>query len=126
MTPVSLFDLAARHNDWLTIRQRAVAENVANANTPGYTSKTVEPFESVLESQRVALNTTSARHMSYSESALGSYGTETKNTWQVKHSGNTVSVEQEMIEGSSVKGAYSLNVNVIQTFHRMLLSAVRS
>ncbi len=125
MTPVSLFDLAARNNDWLTIRQRAVAENVANADTPGYTAKTVEPFESVLDSQRVALNQTSARHMTLSSDALGPYGTEVKDTWQVKHSGNTVSIEQEMIEGSAVAGAYSLNVNVVQAFHRMLLSAVR-
>ncbi len=125
MTPVSLFDLAARNNDWLTIRQRAVAENVANADTPGYTAKTVEPFESVLESQRVTLNQTSARHMTLSSDSLGPYGTEVKDTWQVKHSGNTVSVEQEMIEGSAVAGAYSLNVNVVQAFHRMLLSAVR-
>ncbi len=125
MTPVSLFDLAARHNDWLAIRQRAVAENVANANTPGYTAKAVEPFEAVLESQRVALTQTSARHLAASSDAFGSYDAESKDTWQVKHSGNTVSVEQEMIEGSSVASAYSLNVNVMQAFHRMLLSAVR-
>ncbi|MGH1418913.1 MAG: flagellar basal body rod protein FlgB [Hyphomicrobiaceae bacterium] len=126
MTPVSLFDLATRHNDWLAVRQRVVAENVANANTPGYAAKTVEPFDSVLESQSVLLNQTSGRHMAASSQSYGSYVTESKDTWQVKHSGNTVSVEQEMIEGSSIKSAYSLNVNVMQAFHRMLLSAVRS
>ena len=126
MNPVSLFDLAARHNEWLTVRQRVVAENVANANTPGFVAKAVEPFESVLESQRVALSRTAANHMTGSGESAGIYGLESRDSWEVKPSGNNVSVEQEMIEGSAVAGAYSLNVNVIQAFHRMLLSAVRA
>ena len=47
MGPVHLFDLAAQQARWLSARQVAVAENIANANTPGYRAADVPPFETV-------------------------------------------------------------------------------
>jgi flagellar basal-body rod protein FlgB len=35
MQPVSLFDLASQQARWLSVRQSAVAGNVANINTHG-------------------------------------------------------------------------------------------
>ena len=49
MEPVNLFDLATRQSQWLAVRQSAIASNIANANTPGYTANDVEPFEKVLD-----------------------------------------------------------------------------
>ncbi len=37
-----VFDLAARQASWLLARQRVVAQNVANANTPGYKTADLE------------------------------------------------------------------------------------
>ena len=48
MEPVNLFDLATRQSQWLAVRQSAIASNIANVNTPGYTANDVEPFEKVL------------------------------------------------------------------------------
>ena len=45
MTPVYLFDLAARHTRWAEARQVAITGNIANANTSGYEAMDVEPFE---------------------------------------------------------------------------------
>ena len=42
MEPVSLFDLAAKQAQWLSVRQSAIAGNIANANTPGYRRKDVD------------------------------------------------------------------------------------
>lgn len=58
MEPVSLFDLAAKQAQWLSVRQSAIAGNIANANTPGYTANDVEPFEKVLDRTAVSLQTT--------------------------------------------------------------------
>ena len=44
MGPVQLFELASQQAHWLSARQVAVAENIANANTPGYKAADVPPF----------------------------------------------------------------------------------
>ena len=63
MEPVNLFDLAAKQSQWLAVRQSAIAGNVANANTPGYTAMDVEPFDKVLDRTAVSLISTDAGHL---------------------------------------------------------------
>jgi flagellar basal-body rod protein FlgB len=40
----SFFDLAERKLEWLDERARVLAGNVANANTPGYRPRDLQPF----------------------------------------------------------------------------------
>jgi len=40
-----LFDVVKKRLNWLTQRQEVLAQNVANADTPDYTSKDLRPFE---------------------------------------------------------------------------------
>ena len=63
MEPVNLFDLAAKQSQWLAVRQSAIAANIANVNTPGYTAVDVEPFEKVLDRTAVSLQATQAGHL---------------------------------------------------------------
>ena len=44
----SLFDLADRRLAYLQHRQQVLAQNVANANTPGYRARDLEPFAAAL------------------------------------------------------------------------------
>ncbi|MFD2853698.1 flagellar basal body rod protein FlgB [Seohaeicola zhoushanensis] len=53
---MSFFRLASRKMEWLSARQKVIAENVANADTPGYKARDVASFAETLESV-----TTSAR-----------------------------------------------------------------
>ena len=41
-------------------------------------------------------------------------------------SGNSVSLEQELIKAGDVNRAYSLNTNLVKAFHGMLMSAAKS
>ena len=61
MEPVYLFDLASAQQHWLAVRQATVAENVANANTPGYVGKDVAPFVDVLQQAQLQLSRDRAR-----------------------------------------------------------------
>ena len=49
MEPINFFSLASQQNRWLSVRQSVIAQNVANANTPGYRALYVEPFDAVLK-----------------------------------------------------------------------------
>ncbi len=58
MQGIHLFDLASRQAEWLSVRQAAVSGNVANANTPAFKARDVEPFKDVLEQTQLTMAAT--------------------------------------------------------------------
>lgn len=126
MSSLYLFGIASQHNQWLATRESVIAGNIANANTPAYKALDIEPFTAVLDSTKLRLTTTSAGHMVPAPaSAQAASETGRGRTWDTFHSGNNVSVEQELLKAGEVNRAYSLNTNVMRSFHRMLLAANR-
>lgn len=125
MQPVQLFDLAAQQARWLSVRQSAIAGNIANANTTGYVAKDVEPFERVLNSPRVAMASTQSGHFSASAAAETAVIREQPET-ETTPSGNTVVLEQELLKAGEVRRAFELNTAIVKAFHRMILMTTRS
>ncbi|OAF02600.1 flagellar biosynthesis protein FlgB [Bradyrhizobium centrolobii] len=126
MGPLYLFELASSQARWLELRQSTIATNVANANTPGFRARDVEPFNKVLDGTPVRLAMTSPSHMQLSAAETDTRATAKKDSWDVVHSGNSVSLEQEMIKGSDVNRDYSMNSAIVRSFHRMLLSSTKT
>ena len=46
--------------------------------------------------------------------------------WETTHSGNSVSLEQELINAGDVNRAYRLNTGIAKAFHRMLLASAKA
>jgi flagellar basal-body rod protein FlgB len=46
-------------------------------------------------------------------------------SWDVTHSGNSVSIEQELINAGEVNRAYRLNTSIAKAFHRMILASAK-
>ncbi|MGY4630062.1 flagellar basal body rod protein FlgB [Bradyrhizobium sp. USDA 4486] len=124
--PLYLFELASSQARYLELRQQTIATNVANANTPGFKARDVEPFNKVLDTMPVRLATTSPSHLQLSAAETDTRATAKKDSWEVVHSGNSVSLEQEMIKGNDVNRDYSMNAAVVRSFHRMLLSSAKT
>lgn len=128
MNPVNLFKMADVHSMWLAARQVTVASNIANADTPGYQAMDVVPFSEVLDGIAAGTARTNGRHLSAagsSGSTDGAVGTEREKSWQVKGSGNSVSIEQEFLKAQEVRNAYALDTGTVKAFHRMYLTAVK-
>jgi flagellar basal-body rod protein FlgB len=123
--PVYLFDLASMQARWLSVRQATVAENVANASTPGYTAMDVTPFTEVYDQYHATLVATHPAHFSQDPTDLSSIETKDANPWEVTHSGNSVSVEQEMLKANEVNRAYSMNTAIVKSFNQMLSASVK-
>jgi flagellar basal-body rod protein FlgB len=126
MGVVHLFDLASQQARWLSARHIAVASNIANVNTPGYKAADVPPFESVFNDSNVTLTTTNPLHIGVdplSAEALAAKGE--GNPWEVSHSGNSVSIEQELLKSGEVMSAFSLNRAVTKAFNQMLMTSVK-
>ncbi len=127
MRPIHLFDLASQHNHWLSTRQTLMAGNIANVNTPGYRALDLQPFEAVLQATRLELAVTETGHMKPGR-AEGSSSSEVEgeDSWEVYHSGASVSVEQELLKAGEISRSYTLNTNMLKAFHRILLSSTRA
>lgn len=125
MSGIGIFGVAFQQAQWLSVRQTAIAENVANASTPGYRSVDVEPFDSVLQKAGLDLSRTTAGHMATGMSGIRPPAVERDKDLKVSVSGNSVSIERELIKADEVNRAYALNTNVVKTFHRMLLMSVK-
>jgi flagellar basal-body rod protein FlgB len=63
-TRIALFDLADRRLAWADQRQALLAQNIANADTPGWRPRDLAPFDSVLKGAGVALAQTDPKHIS--------------------------------------------------------------
>lgn len=125
MSDLALFGISSQRLTWLSARQTAVASNIANADTPNYKARDVAPFEAHLEKTALKMAATSSGHLgggarapvevTVSESAAG----------EGKHSGNSVSLEHELMRASRVSGSYTMTTTIVKSFHQMLVSAVR-
>lgn len=126
MQPLTLFSLASQEAGWLSTRQATIASNVANANTPGYRAQDVKPFSAVLSHLQLPMATTAPGHIQ--PVSLAGERTKVKNSdsWDVVHSGNSVNLEQEMMKAGDVNRAHALNVNIVRSFHQMLMNAVKA
>ncbi len=107
MQPIYLFDLASQQARWLTVRQAVIAQNVANANTPGYIAKDIGEFEEVFEGAKLQLAGTNAAHIGTDPLDPASAAVREEDSWEVTHSGNSV------------------GTSVVKAFNQMLSASVK-
>ncbi len=126
MEPLYLFKLASQQARWASVRQAAITGNIANANTPGYKAVDGVPFNAILDKTHLDMARTRSGHIE----PAGGRDPVTKvgkdEAWDVNHSGNSVSLEQEMLKASEVNRTFSLNTSIVRSFHRMVLASVKS
>lgn len=126
MEPVNFFRIASEQNRWLTVRQSAIAQNIANVNTPGYKAVDVADFEATLTAEQLALSRTQTQHLSPFAGVGSEAGVDDqKSAWEYKVSNNTVVLEEQLLKSSEVSGNYSRNTTVMKTLHRMFLMSAK-
>lgn len=120
---VNLFELAAKQAQWLSVRQSAVAGNIANVNTPGYHALTVEPFEKVLDGTRVAMQVTQPGHIVPGAGAENVAVRQRDDKPTILPSDNSVVLENELMDAGDVRRAFTLNTAIVKAFNRMTIMA---
>ena len=125
MQPVNLFELASQQAQWVTARQKVVANNIANVDTNGFTPSDIVPFKEVLKSGAGGMMVTDPKHI-----ASGADGSEFKVIERDRDpiSGSTqpVKIEDELISAGEVRKTYELNTAIVKAFHRMILMTARA
>ena len=120
-----LFSLASQHSEWLAARQAVTAANIANADTPGYKARDVAAFDSVLHHTQLGLAVTSAGHMDLTGSGLKQADQTRGESWDTAVSGNSVTLEAELIKLGEASRQNALDQGLTKIFHRMILTSLK-
>lgn len=126
MSQIYLLQLASQQAKWLTARQTLVADNIANANTPGYRAKDIRPFAEILDQAQVTMAATNPAHIVPADEEIAAEAQPVDSDGlETTLSGNSVSLEREMIKEGDINRSYTMNTNIKRVFHQMLLSALK-
>lgn len=122
---------------WLSQKQEVISQNVANANTPGYLARTVdEPrFADILNSstqrpvkttQNQTMRKTNSKHMSLGSSSSNNKPNIVvdKNASSSSTNGNTVVLEEQVMEMAKTQLEYSTTINLYRRHMGLIKSAL--
>ncbi|PWS36577.1 flagellar biosynthesis protein FlgB [Falsiroseomonas bella] len=111
--------LAERRLHWLDRRQAVLAQNVANADTPGYRPHDLVPFRRELEGAvRLAMARTQPGHGAGSPAAAANARTE-RGVPEVTPDGNAVSLDREAMRIAETDTAHAVAMAVHRSFMGM-------
>jgi flagellar basal-body rod protein FlgB len=113
-----LLDILTQKMSYLSQKQGVLAENIANADTPGYRQLEVKAFTfgDALRQADIGMAVTDPRHIiPASMAGVNAKTTQSKNT-DVSPSGNSVDIEDQMMEISKTSLDYGAMTAI---YHKM-------
>ena len=126
---IGLFDALGGKMNYLDQREKIIAQNIANANTPDYKPKDLEKvdFGSILkgmtgDTPAIAPVSTNAMHLLPNGTPTNAKSSVMKKTYDVMPTGNAVVLEEQMVNSAQTMTDYNLmtaiyekNVSMIRT-----------
>ena len=126
---IPLMSLLKGQMGYLNQRQKIIAQNVANADTPGYTPQDLKSFDKVLAAQGSAtagvLVRTDPKHLEPARLkgavAAPVYAPDS----ETRMDGNSVVLEEEMMKMADSRSDYNTAATLYEQVTNMLRTAVR-
>ena len=114
---------------WHQARQGLLAENVANAETPGYRGRDLKQFDfaeqvSAFSSATVTTTATQPMHFSVSSQGDTGFGGQPMANFEVTPEGNGVSLEDEMMKVTTNAMDYQAATSLYQKSIKILRTAM--
>ena len=100
--------------------------NIANANTPGYRARDLTPFRDVLDKTVLTMAATRPGHLELDGPGARPARASASGGWDVVHSGNSVSIEEQLMKSGEVSRDQALNGSVVKAFNRMLALSTKA
>ena len=128
---IPLLSMLRTRMTWLTQRQDMLTQNVANADTPGFSARDLKPLDFTDELRKAAnpmqgtggLLTTDPRHIAINNRS-SAFDNFQSNDVEAGPSGNTVSLEQEMIKVSDTEAQFQAASNLYAKAMSMMKTAI--
>lgn len=116
LNSIPLISMLTKRMSWLSQRQVVLAQNVANANTPNYRARDLKPldFGSLARNAaaRLTLATTNPGHLQPGGRSGGKAQMMRQSALETTPSGNTISLEEEMMKVGRTRMDYDLAVTL--------------
>ena len=122
-----VFTALADKMRWHQTRQGLLAENVANAETPGYRGRDLAQYDLAenngsFSSATVTTTATQPNHFSVSSSADAAFGAQRMANFEITPEGNGVTLEDEMMKVTTnlmdyqaATGLYTKSIKILKT-----------
>jgi flagellar basal-body rod protein FlgB len=132
MPDIPLLNVLRERMSWLNARQSVLSQNVANADSPGYDARDLKPldFEQLLKHglQGSAagghLALTDSRHLAPPPDAVPDYEDTPSREAEASPTGNTVSLEEEMMKVAATQAQYQAASNLYAKAVGMMRTAL--
>jgi flagellar basal-body rod protein FlgB len=135
---IPLMNAIARKLSWLSQKQEVISQNVANANTPGYRSRVIEEpsFANILNNTSKSpvkaqlsqtMRKTSGKHINIASGSGGSQKanvTVSKNSSDGSTDGNTVVLEEQMMDMAKTQIEYMTMINLYKRHMGLVKTAL--
>jgi flagellar basal-body rod protein FlgB len=114
--------IAERRLHWLEARQRVLAQNMANLDTPGYRPSDLRPFAETLARTNGGLTRTNPLHLV----GVGQAGNARPDRQLVERTpdGNGVSLEDQSLKVADTDTAHALAISLHRRFLTMFRTAL--
>ena len=138
MTDLKLMQAMTQKMSWLEERQKVLAQNIANADTPHYQPQDLTPlnFKDLLETSTSKLSlgaqglaTTDPKHISSGNTSETSVKTDVKKQkkpYEVAPAGNAVVLEEQLLKMNQNFTDHSFITNLYQKNIEMLKQSLKS
>ncbi|CAN5690758.1 flagellar basal body rod protein FlgB [soil metagenome] len=131
---IPLFSMLRGRLGYLSERQKLIAQNVANSETPGFSPKDLKPFDfaaqmKAAETGAGMMAVTQAGHMvppSQRNGAAGAFTAKTVKDSETTLDGNSVVLEEEMLKMSDARMSYEAAIGFYQKSLNLLRMAARA
>lgn len=126
---VPIFEALKSKMQWHQARQSLLAQNVANAETPGYRGSDLSEFQfaEVLKTASTASVTTvatSSKHFSVGNTGSDSFGPRREGAFEVTPEGNSVVLEEQMMKVAANQMEYQTATSLYGRSMRLLRTAL--
>jgi len=127
VSDIPLFGMIKDRMHWLSERQGVLAQNVANADTPGYVARDLKEldFNTMVESAQIgkmSMTQTRAGHLSGSAAGSSSMKVVRSPDSETSPTGNAVVLEEQMVKVADTQlqydtatGLYSKSMSILKT-----------
>ena len=129
LNSIPLFEMLTKRMSWLNQRQAVIADNIANADTPGFKPNDLVPvdFEKLAHdaSRRATIVGTNAKHLVSSARSTGPFRvSEQDNPYESTPSGNAVVLEEQLMKMSQTVMDHRITAGLYAKHMGMLRAAL--
>ncbi len=127
---IGLFKALGAKMDYLSQRQRIISQNVANADTPNYRPQDLKPvdFGAVLKGvsghKGVRMEATNPMHVGAEGKVADPKSGKQKQVYEVAPDGNSVVMEEQMLNANDTMMQYNLATSLYQKNVRLMKIAL--